>query len=465
MCCCDYSVIALSETWLTESVSSAELVLADSNSVNVSKVNDADLITKCDPFHPAIVINATFIQSSQFAINKQQMYNFFNADLNGLLGFLCTIDWYVLFQDLDIDVAVNKFYDILYTAIDKFVPRVSASNKKYPVWFTRELKQLVNKKRILHKQYKIKLGIPNYNIYRQDRNTCTSSKLSGGGVLIAINSSFPSQLIDTTAFCSSVEQVFVSVSVGSKSVLIGAVYIPPSSSIELYSEHCATVEYLVSSNSCGDIVIMGDYNLPGISWNHPTSGVPWCSTSRSSSTSKQAYTVIDSFSFLNFVQYNFIKNPYNNVLDLVFSQSSDVNVSLCDNPLVNIDLPHPALEIDLPVDVDFSFKKTLIEVPNFTDCDYNAVKCMNYNSITTSDEQMIENLFASYFSSVYTDDELLNNVDTLNVDCNNLFLSTHTISESDVLSKLLCLDSHKSMGPDDIPAILLKNCTELYAFH
>jgi hypothetical protein len=55
--------------------------------------------------------------------------------------------------------------------------------------------------------------------------------------------------------------------------------------------------------------------------------------------------IFDCFSIHNLSQYNCIRNSYDNILDLVFTNLNLISVELCSSPLVIVDKPHPPLNI------------------------------------------------------------------------------------------------------------------------
>jgi len=50
-------------------------------------------------------------------------------------------------------------------------------------------------------------------------------------------------------------------------LLIGAVYIPPKSDINVYNSHTDSVNNLLTEYCNSKIIILGDYNLPGLHWS------------------------------------------------------------------------------------------------------------------------------------------------------------------------------------------------------
>ena len=183
-----------------------------------------------------------------------------------------------------------------------------------------------------------------YVVYRCDRNMFNSSKMRGGGVLIAVLKTFLSSEILLNV--NTVEQLFVKITVGSVDIIIGTVYLPPDSGIGKYVVHTETVNDICEKNVSSYIFLVGDYNLPNIVW-HPDDEfngyVPF------SSAGLCECHICDSFSACGLHQLNCFKNIAGNVLDLCFTNLDDCNLSLC-NSLSIIDASHPPLLIEVVLD-------------------------------------------------------------------------------------------------------------------
>jgi len=76
------------------------------------------------------------------------------------------------------------------------------------------------------------IGFVGFHIFRFDRNSNSSSSTRGGGVLIAVKSNLNASLILKN--CIHVEQVFIALTFLKTKFLIGAVYLPPNSSGDVY---------------------------------------------------------------------------------------------------------------------------------------------------------------------------------------------------------------------------------------
>jgi len=103
------------------------------------------------------------------------------------------------------------------------------------------------------------LGFAGFQVIRHDRNHNNITSIRGGGVIIAIK--------NTRSFhatVSNVEQVFVLLSLNSRRLLVGGVYLPPRSPLSVVESHTSSVEHIISSYKPNSLVICGDYNLPNI---------------------------------------------------------------------------------------------------------------------------------------------------------------------------------------------------------
>lgn len=73
-------------------------------------------------------------------------HNFGRGDYESVNDALALVDWDSLFYNCDVDVAVNKFYDILYTVVDDFISKKKYFSSNFP--FSR----LRSRCRLLHEQ-------------------------------------------------------------------------------------------------------------------------------------------------------------------------------------------------------------------------------------------------------------------------------------------------------------------------
>lgn len=201
----------------------------------------------------------------------------------------------------------------------------------------------------------------NYNVFRCDRNSETSSSKLGGGVLIAVRDDVSSVRIPDVS--STLEQLFVHLP--SLHMVIGAVYIPYPTK-ELLSLHsqdiCAIQERL------GDVsfVMTGDYNLP----NHD-----WAAEPEDTSFAPQFF---NDLALLNLVQFNSVPNIFGSLLDLVFSNLNFVKVQCNIDPLLPLDDFHPALLLELTDVYNSKDTRSKSEFLNYSRGDYWSLNlCLN----------------------------------------------------------------------------------------
>lgn len=151
-----------------------------------------------------------------------------------------------------------------------------------------------------------------YHIYRCDRTDIT--KKTGGGVLIAVSTKFPSeQIIDS--FTTDIEFVAVKIKLRNKSLFIACSYIPPGSNADIYIKHMSAMKKAFSNTKTSDLVIfIGDFNLSSITWT------------KSYKSNNLVPVVINGCvnEFIELLfgyglsQVNHIQNAYGKLLDLIF---------------------------------------------------------------------------------------------------------------------------------------------------
>jgi hypothetical protein len=204
------------------------------------------------------------------------------------------------------------------------------------------------------------LGSVYHKIYRCDRSVATSSKTSGGGVLIAVDSKLHSVEIPVSPI--NYECLFVQLTLSHNAkLLIGCVYIPPNMSSEVYSNFSNTVESILTSCSPDThLILIGDFNLPEVDWDTP------------SLPNASSQTLFQLISLYNLRQYNNISNHRGVLLDLLFSSIDTMNVQEDILPLVPAEIHHPALIASFRVG---TLQKNILYSPchDFRRCDLEKV--------------------------------------------------------------------------------------------
>lgn len=188
------------------------------------------------------------------------------------------------------------------------------------------------------------VGLKDFQVYRSDRNTGTSDKSRGGGVLIAVHKHLKSTLLKH--LLNSVEQLFIEIHCKDKNIIIGAVYIPPAANVTIYEDHCNTVDDMLYSHPHHKLILCGDYNIPDATWDNDQFGlIAHCDIN------SKAFTLSNSFSFYNLYQMNNIANSRNVFLDLLFTHFNDIQVRPAQDLLLPNSAHHTAISFDLDVRV------------------------------------------------------------------------------------------------------------------
>ena len=200
-----------------------------------------------------------------------------------------------------------------------------------------------------------------------------------------------------------VEQLFVVLSIGSFKLLIGAVYLPPSSSLPLYEAHTSIVEKVLSSVNPSHILLCGDFNLPHIIWS---SSVARLGLTTSGNLSPISSHLVDSFSFLNLFQLNQVHNSHGGLLDLVFSTSDKSSITSALFSLVNPDSFHPPLSIKYPLEL-YDPQPAIHSYRDFKSGDYTTMS----HFLGSFDWEYTFSLLNLEESASFFNDTLLNAID------------------------------------------------------
>jgi hypothetical protein len=159
------------------------------------------------------------------------------------------------------------------------------------------------------------LGLLDYNVFRDDRDTMLNSR--GGGVLLAVRNNFDCFLINVDNV-PGIQHIFLLLKYNKMNILLSCMYIPPSSPkdiyiyIYIYMKHCKIVENIIHNYSILNVLIIGDFNL---------SGFPW--SDYSLYNDPVANVFIQSYLFyLGLKQINNVSNFRNDILNLVLTNTN-----------------------------------------------------------------------------------------------------------------------------------------------
>ncbi|XP_053698992.1 uncharacterized protein LOC128745962 [Sabethes cyaneus] len=191
---------------------------------------------------------------------------------------------------------------------------------------------------------------PNYEVFRCDRSAHNSRKSTGGGVLVAVHRQLKASVLEHNDWLP-VEQVWVSINLSDRSLYLCAVYFPPDRVRDavLLKAHMASVSTISSAASASDdLLILGDFNLPGINWRDRGNG--YLFVDFSSVTPPPITTeLFDCYSTATVQQINKITNENGRCLDLCFASvcSQAPECMLTPAPLVKDVLHHPPLLVPI----------------------------------------------------------------------------------------------------------------------
>lgn len=149
------------------------LDLIFSNLEVVSVTTGNLLILHQDNYHPPIefLINHTFPTVDSNYIDLF-LYNFDKCNYQNLCNFLSGIILVENLKLVDLDLAVNKFYEILNHTIEIFVPKMRVDVNYSLIWANPELRKLINLKKIAHQKYKLTKNYDDYCAFSNLRKEC-----------------------------------------------------------------------------------------------------------------------------------------------------------------------------------------------------------------------------------------------------------------------------------------------------
>lgn len=131
-----------------------DLVFTENQSTAVHLADE--VLLPLDAYHPALNLQIELDNATNNnCLECDDFYrDFKNADWNLFSDFLSQFNWDVMLSGRSLDEMINIFYEVLYLAIDTFIPLKKFSSKKFPRWYSAELKTAIIQKKLAHKQYK-----------------------------------------------------------------------------------------------------------------------------------------------------------------------------------------------------------------------------------------------------------------------------------------------------------------------
>jgi hypothetical protein len=179
-----------------------------------------------------------------------------------------------------------------------------------------------------------------YKVYRSDRDPDATGRQRGGGVLLASHAPLKCKRMSQLEVNSNLaDVVWIEVSAKPCPLLIGNHYFFPSFPPNDYLAYLGRLQSsLLPYLDTHHIVLLGDFNLPDFV----------CTNSGSRVRSTEVHETLSEFmSVCNLYQVNCIRNTYDRLLDLCFTNSEFLSPELCSSPLVAADHYHPPLFLDM----------------------------------------------------------------------------------------------------------------------
>nr|CAH7720100.1 unnamed protein product [Callosobruchus chinensis] len=132
------------------------IILGDFNVPNALQVNSAsDILLPVDSHHPPLELSFIIeAELGEFDFNEIPKYNYRRADMRILYNDIADLDFTPIYSVSNIDEACDQFYGILYSAINRSVPRTLPRNNRYPPWFSASIISKIKRKKKLWKKFK-----------------------------------------------------------------------------------------------------------------------------------------------------------------------------------------------------------------------------------------------------------------------------------------------------------------------
>lgn len=150
------------------------LDLLFSNVISLTTERAIDLLSRNSIHHTAFISQFTTVVEETYVNYSFSTPNFKIGDYASINNYLASIDWEHLFSGLEIDDAVNQFYSVIYTAVNRFVPSKICRSSSFPIWFSGHLKRLILQKKKAHKKFIQSRSADDYRVFSRLRSQCKS---------------------------------------------------------------------------------------------------------------------------------------------------------------------------------------------------------------------------------------------------------------------------------------------------
>lgn len=128
-----------------------DLIITNMDNMVIKKTEG--MVTE-DPYHPALLFyldpkNIKFMKSK-----RTPRFNFFKSDYKSINDEINKTDWHQLFDEYNVNDAMDKFYTKINCIISKFTPKTSQHTESFPKWFSKKLIELIHEKEYYFKMKK-----------------------------------------------------------------------------------------------------------------------------------------------------------------------------------------------------------------------------------------------------------------------------------------------------------------------
>ncbi|KAL1446370.1 hypothetical protein WDU94_006570 [Cyamophila willieti] len=100
------------------------------------------------------------------------LYDYAKCNFPELTKFLRAVDWSFISSSNDVDFATQRFYEFLSAGIEMATPLKRVFRSTFPIWFSRELRQLTFEKKKAHLRYKRSKLESDYSRFSSLRSRC-----------------------------------------------------------------------------------------------------------------------------------------------------------------------------------------------------------------------------------------------------------------------------------------------------
>lgn len=164
-----------------------------------------DPLLPVEDAHPAISTSINFELCSGH-VDKQTFIDFRRCDLIDVYGRLSRSVGTVHFNLAEPEEFFNRFADTIHETVLSCTPSRIVGRRRFPCWFSADLRMLVIRKKILHKTYKRSHRLGDYNEFSRVRDQCKAlSSRCYSDYINGINSSIPSNVKSFWSFVNSTQ--------------------------------------------------------------------------------------------------------------------------------------------------------------------------------------------------------------------------------------------------------------------